>query len=216
VGDPEAASLRGQELGFLANVLVAGCTLQARPLTQTEAFEAAAATCNLGLENWPPQWLPRSRPDPAAARPTTMLPEDFLAGQDLATVFQVGWTVLHRDVSLFAAEQLLGTLATLQCTDREVQFDLVVLRRELTRHCQAGEPWRSGNALDVIAMLDMPAWAALAGLIGELPVMLANVGAPGASQARSVSPSAFEFISENGQIAAVRAFMESLPDVLSR
>lgn len=213
-GDRDAASLRSQELGFLANVLLAGCPVQARSMTQKEAFEAAAATCNLGLENWPPQWLPRSQPDPAAAVPTTMLPEDFLAGQDLVTVFQVGWAVLHRNVSMFAAERLLGTLATLQCTDREVQFDLFVLRRELTRHWQEGEPWRSRNALDVIAMLDMPAWAALAGLIGELPVMLANVGAP--SRARSVSPSAFEFISENGQIAAVRAFMESLPDVLSR
>jgi len=34
------------------------------------------------------------------------------------------------------------------------------------------------------------------------------------SRARAVSASSFEFISENSQIAAVREFMQSLPDTL--
>jgi hypothetical protein len=116
---------------------------------------------------------------------------------------------------MLAAEQLLGALAALRSSDREIQFGLRVLRRELTRHWRAGAPWRARNALDVIAILDMPAWAGLLGLIDELPVMLANVGVPGASRLRSVSTTEFEFISANSQLASVREFMKSLPASLS-
>ncbi len=61
---------RTQELAYLANAIVAGCSLQARPFTAQEASDAAVATCNLGLENWPPHWLP-----PASR---LALPDDFL------------------------------------------------------------------------------------------------------------------------------------------
>jgi hypothetical protein len=213
--DYAASSLRTEELAFLTNVLVAGCSLQARPLTTREACDAAAATCNLGLENWPLQWLARSPSDLAVVEAATTLPEDFLVNHDLATVFQVGWTVLHKRVSMFSAEQLLGTLANLRCSDRETQWGLQVLRKEMTRHWRAGAPWRACNALDAIAILDMPAWAALVGLIGEMPVMLANVSGSGASQPLSVSTSTFEFISENRQIASVHEFLQSLPRLLS-
>jgi hypothetical protein len=213
--DAAAFSLRSQELAFLANVLVAGCSLLARPLTTGEAADAVAATCNLGLENWPVRWLGRSARGRSTADATTSLPEDFLASHDLATVFQVGWTVLHTRVSMLVAEQLLGVLAAISCADRETQFGLHVLRRELTKHRQAGAPWRARSALDVLAILDMPAWAALCALFDELPVMLANVGNSGASRPRSVSTSSFEFISDNSQIASVRLFMESLPRLLS-
>src|SRR5204863_4057398 len=40
----------GEELAYLANTLMAGCSLQARPFTQQEASDAAVALCNLGLE----------------------------------------------------------------------------------------------------------------------------------------------------------------------
>jgi hypothetical protein len=62
----------------------------------------------------------------------------------------------------------------------------------------------------------MPAWAALLGLIDECPVMHAAIDASRGSRALAVSASAFEFISENSQIAAVGQFMRSLPDTLRR
>jgi hypothetical protein len=65
-------------------------------------------------------------------------------------------------------------------------------------------------------MLDMPAWLALLGLIAEFPVMHAGITASGPTPPRSISPSAFEFISENSQIAIVRDFMAALPETLSR
>jgi len=196
--DSDAFALRTNELTFLANVLVAGCSVRDRPFTTREAFDAAVAICNLGLENWPGD-----------------LPDAFLADHDLTSVFQVGWAVLYKDVCVHATEQLLGTLAGFQCSDREIQLGLLKLRRDLTRHLEAGAPWRARDALDVIAILDLPAWAALLGLIAECPVMLAHVSPSGHSRPHSVDPTVFEFISENSHITAVRAFMRALPDALT-
>ena len=70
------------------------------------------------------------------------------------------------------------------------------------------------EALDVIATLDAPTWAALLGLVDEFPVLHAAVGALLNGGVQQVSASAFEFISENSQISSVRQFMESLPDRL--
>ena len=44
---------RNAELAYLANVLMAGCSIQSRPFTAKEASEAAVAVCNLGLAKSP-------------------------------------------------------------------------------------------------------------------------------------------------------------------
>jgi len=205
-----AYSTRTQELAYLANAIVAGCSLQARPFTAQEASDAAVATCNLGLENWPPHWLP---PAARLARPDDF-DFDFLLGHDLVTVFQVGWTVLHEQVCLYAAEHLVRILADIRCDDHEIQAGLDALRTEMTTQWKAGTPWEARDALDVITALDMPAWAALLGLIDECPVIHAGLAASRNPRMRAVSASAFEFVSENRQIASVREFMRTLPDTL--
>ncbi len=201
--DHAAYAKRSEELTYVANTIMAGCALQGRPFTAQEARDAAAAVCNLGLENWPPLWTPAKS-----------LPDDFLVNHDLVTVFQVGWTVLHKDVGMYAAERLIEILAGLFCDDCNVQTELDALRMKLSTCCRDGMPWRARNALDVIAILDMPAWAALLGLIDECPVLHAALPASRNPRTRSVSASAFEFISENKQIASIREFMQSLPDTL--
>jgi hypothetical protein len=225
--DQVACSMRSQELAYLANAIMAGCSIQARAFTAQEASDGAAAVCNLGLENWPLQWLPaKARGGSSAVEAGTALPDDFLVGHDLISVFQVGWTVLHDDVGKYTAESLIGILAGLRSDDHELQAGLDALRLEMTRHWQAGEPWRARDALDVIMILDMPAWATLVGLIDECPVIHAGLGASRGARGtrgtrgtretplRAVSASAYEFISENSQIASVREFMRSLPDTL--
>ncbi len=199
--DPIAFSTRGQELAFLANAIAAGCSIQTRAFTPQEASDAAVATCNLGLENWPN---------------AAMLPEDFLVNHDLVSVFQAGWSVLYEDVCMHAAEQLIGVLRRLRCEDRETRSGLNTLRMEMTKHWRAGAPWRARDALDVMAILDMPAWAAQLGLIDECPVMHAGIGVSPGSRVRQVSATDFAFISENSQIASIHAFMRSLPETLSR
>ena len=59
--DHAAYSMRSQELAYLANTIMAGCSIQARPFTAQEASDAAVAVCNLGLENWPRSLAPASR-----------------------------------------------------------------------------------------------------------------------------------------------------------
>jgi Family of unknown function (DUF6178) len=213
--NPDAYSMRSRELAYLANTIVAGCSIQARAIGAQEASDAVVAACNLGLENWPRQWLAA---DTRRASPVvesgTRLPDDFLVDHDLASVFQVGWTILHHHVCMYTADQLIRILAELRCEDRETRAGLDALRIELARHLQAGEPWRARGALDVVAILDMPAWAALLGLIDECPVIHAGLRASRDPRARAVSADSFEFISENRQIASVREFMRLLPATL--
>ncbi len=213
--DHAAYSTRTEEFAFLANTIVAGCSIQSRPFTMREASDATAAVCNLGLENWPTQWLAgKAGATSSAVDAGTPLPEDFLVNHDLISVFQVGWTVLHSDVGMYTAEQLIQVLTGLRNDDRQIQAGLDALRIELGRHWRDRAPWRAREALDVIVLVDMPAWATLLGLIDECPVIPAAIGASRDSRTRAVSASAFEFISESGQIASVHEFMQSLATIL--
>jgi hypothetical protein len=193
----QSGAAKEEELAFLANVLLAGCSFQGRAFTPQEARDAAFATCNLGLENWPTHW----------------------SDQNVVAIFQVGWTILQRDVCMHAARHLVTVLDELRCTDRDIQFRLSELRFELTKQCGQGRPWRAHGALDVILMLDAPAWASLLALISECPVLHAAIDEPSrtaVAKARSVSPTAFEFISTNSQIAAILEFLRRLPETLTR
>src|SRR5262245_44683690 len=205
--DHAAYSARNEELAYLANTLMAGCSIQGRPFTAQEASDAAIAVCNLGLENWPTSWLPANATAP---------PISFLVDYDLVSVFQVGWTVLHCEVSMYAAEQLIAVLDRMRCDDREIQAGLDALRIRMAKHWQAGAPWRARDELDVIATLDLLAWAVLLALIDECPALHAGAGAAQDSRTPSVSATDFEVISENNQITSVREFMRSLPEILKQ
>jgi hypothetical protein len=204
---------RSRELGFLANTLLAGCSVQSRPFTPQEASDAAAGICNLGLEYWPARWPSVTSP---GAAPDTCPPDSWLIDHDLVTAFEVGWSVLHHDVSLFAAEQLISTLTDVDCVDRDIRRGLVALRRTLVTERDAGTPWRARDAAEILAMLDMTAWISVLGLLDECPVLPAALMAILEGRTTSVSPTEFDFISTAAQIGDVRIFMRKLPDVLSR
>lgn len=188
----DAHATSAEELAFLANALIAGCSIQGRPFTTREASDAAAALCNLGLDHWPERWRDR----------------------DLVTAFQIGWTVLHRDVGMFAAERLIEVIADLKCRDRAIQLRLHGLRRALMQHVRDRAPWRARPALDAILMLDASAWAVLVALLDECPVLHAAIDAAQRSR-RQIDPGEFVFVSENSQIAVVRDFMRRLPSTLT-
>ena len=78
----------------------------------------------------------------------------------------------------------------------------------------AGDRRGMRDALEVIAILDPPAWAALLGLLDQFPTVYAAVGALLAGTSRQIDASAFEFISENAQIQGVRDFIGLLPGIL--
>jgi hypothetical protein len=196
--DETAYFTRSRELAFLANALLAGCSVQSRPFTPQEASDAAASICNLGLEYRPARW-PRAAIDDAS----------------LVTAFEVGWSVLHQDVSLFVARQLISTLKGLHCDDRDIRRELVALRRELVEQCDAGTPWLARSAADVLATLDATSWASVLGLLDECPIVPAALTAILEGRRTTVSPTAFDFISTAAQIADIRRFMSKLPDLLS-
>lgn len=187
---------REQEFAFIANALVAGCSILGRPFERQEASDAVTATCNLGIAHWPVCWAPA----PA---------------HTLTTVFQVGWTVLHRDVSMAASARLLDILDAMRPRDRDVQFEFQAFARELRRQHQAGAPWRARNGLDILAPFDLLACAALGALLDECPVMLANVSPATGRELHSVDPSRFQFIADERHIAAVHAFLVSMPELLA-
>jgi hypothetical protein len=212
--DAAAYSARSRELAFVANALVAACSIEARPFTPQEASDAAVCTCNLGLEHWPGRW-PRPCWPGAEAVSEPAIPVGFLRTNDLVTAFEIGWTVLYEDVSLFVAETLVGVLGDLACSDAETQLGLHVLRRRLAEQYRAGTPWLARDALDVLATLDVAAWAALLGLLGECPVAPAVLGAILEGRKGAVSATNFDFIATRGHLAQVRDFAARLPGILA-
>jgi len=194
--NPAAYEERRAELAYLANVLIAGCSIQSRPFTAKEASDAAAAVCNLGLARSP-------------------LPEDSLVGHDLIGIFQIGWTALYEEVGMYAARTLIDVAGHLECSDKDIQSGLRALRIAMRRQVKAGTPWLAEPSLDVISMLDQPAWAALAALIAECPVIHDALTASLTGRAASIDPHGFTFIACNADIASVRDFMASLADRLA-
>jgi hypothetical protein len=189
---------RTRELAFLANTLLAGCSVQSRPFTPAEASDAAAATCNLGLEDL-----------------SRVVSDSYLIDHDLIAAFERGWSVLHKEVSLFTAEQLIATLANINCVDREMRLELIALRRNLMKELEAGTPWRARDATEILAMLDPTTWISIAGLLDECPVLFEALTAVLDRHTTTVSPTAFDFIATADRIADVRTFMRKLADLLS-
>ena len=82
------------------------------------------------------------------------------------------------------------------------------------RERDAGTPWRGRDALDVLGMLYMTAWASLAGLLGECPVLPHALTAILDRHTGAVSATSFDVISTAAQLGAIRLFMRTLPHVL--
>ena len=178
-----------EEVAFLTNTVLAGGAIHERALAPPQAADLVAATCNLGLENWPAAW-------PA---------------QELTTAFQIGWTLLHQDLCCHAARTLADVLGVVHCADGEIEWSLQMLRQDLRRHLARGEPWRARAGLDALLPLDAAAWAVLRSFIAECPTMHPAMQ----RGARTIDPEACTFVSCNAEIAAARTYLASLDARLS-
>jgi hypothetical protein len=194
--DESAYLSRLHELAFLANAIQSGCSVLSRSFTPQEASEAAAATCNLGLD-----------------LPDSPLPE-LLVHRDLIGLFELGWSALYEHVSMSVARRLEEILEALESVDVEIQADLTALRRALVRATEAGAPWRACGSLDVIAILDLPAWISLTGLLSECPVLPRALTAVLDRRSDRVDANAFDVISTWDDIGRAQAFMRRLPGML--
>ena len=193
--NPAAYRARNQELTFLANALMAGCSVYNRPFTIQEAWDAAVGVCNVGLD--------RQSVDNA-----------YLTEHDLIGEFEIGWRLLHKNVSLLVTDCLVAALAHIRTVDDEVQRDLDRSRRELQREREAGTPWRAAEAIEVISILDTPAWACLCGLLSECPVMPDALAAILDRRKNAVSATTFAVFTTRAQLERVREFCERLRDLL--
>jgi hypothetical protein len=194
--DAVAYGERNFELAYLANVLISGCSIQGHPFTPKEGADGAVAICNLGLERLD---------DPSP---------DYLITHDLIGVFQIGWTVLHEDVCVSTAKSFCEVLHELRVADDDLHSSLNLLRIRLLRAIDDGTPWRAAEALEVLTSLDLPAWAALAGLIAECPVIHGGLVASVDRSVHQVDATAFQFIAGPEQLALVRRFLAALPEIL--
>jgi hypothetical protein len=192
---PAAYLARNQELTLLANALMAGCSIYTRPFAVQEAWDVAVGVCNLSLDR-------------------ESVPEAFLVDHDLITEFETGWRLLHEDVSLFVTDRLIAALEEIRTVDDMVQRDLDRLRRELKRERAAGTPWRAAESLEVMAILDTPAWACLCGLLSECPVVPDALGAILDRRQTAVSAAKFACFTTRAQIDRVRGFGDRLRDFL--
>jgi hypothetical protein len=180
---------RMHEVAFLANALATGCSLLSRPFTEQEAFDAAVATCNLGLDLWP-----SGAPLPGS----------------LVAPFEMGWSMLLRDVSQRVAARLSDVLVGVHSDEAATEEGLDELRRQLLKHRRLGTPWLVHDALDVLAGLDTPAWNSLLGLLSECPVVPASTVAIVKRQTTPIDPNAFTFVSSREELELIGRFLDQL------
>jgi hypothetical protein len=195
--DAAAFALRLRELAYLANVLVAACTVQGRPLTPTEATTAASSLCNLAIGR------------------VALRGDRVLVDHDLLELFGMGWAVVRDRACFRASRRLIDVLGQIRYHEPETQQALVALRQNLRRHLRDRMPWRAAAGLDVIAILDTPAWAALVGLIADCPIVHAAIPAICERRRTAIDPAAFEFFADDAQFAMVERFLERLPTILT-
>jgi Family of unknown function (DUF6178) len=202
--DAEAASRRVDELGYLANVLAAGCALGGRSFRPFEAALAAAATCNLGLER-----LTREEED--AAPLSAAVAADLLLRHGADKAFRIGFWLLHHDV----------VVATCRALERAFQREAAAtvddnLRPRLDRaaaavHSSAASaaPWQARRHLDDIGIiLDAPARQALRSLLAECPVLSGPLS--GSAGARHRLDSEHQLIATADDLRRVRDFLARL------
>jgi len=169
--DPNAFDQRSEELAYLTNVLVSGCSHRQRRLRPIEALRAVIATCSLGL------WLsiqdtkaPRRGHDVVAQALTILerLPADGL--------FRVAWHQLHCDVVDRAAEVAERWLAhAIARSAPEDRANFAKAHGALRKARADAAPWKAVHELDsLIGMIDAKSVDVLCDLVDECPELPAR------------------------------------------
>ncbi|WP_437624458.1 DUF6178 family protein [Sorangium sp. So ce1151] len=198
--DAELYAKRLMELSYLVNVLISGCSHEGRAFRPFEAVEAAICTCNLGFERLLGERAGRKKPslDELAS---------VLTEHDAVKMFMAGWSLLHHEVQLFAADALRRTLATLAASqsDAEVAREVERVAVGLGADLDAGKPWRARGKLGRIKQaLGGEARSVFRALLDELPTLPRGVG----RGARPRGGRRLRFISTAAQIQAIQAWLE--------
>lgn len=157
---PGIHTTRMRELGYLANVLGAGCSVEGRSMRPIEAAPAVVAVCNLGLEHVLVRKQERS----------AMLAVKSVSADKL---FRIGWNILFHDVVLVAAAGAQRAL------DRAIERASSGESRTVERAAAAlrsavanGKPWVALRALRPMReQLGQASWNAVSALLDECPTL---------------------------------------------
>jgi hypothetical protein len=205
--DPGLFAERSEELAYLANVLVAGCSFQQRRLRPIEALRAVMASCSLGL------WLAspvapsgRRGSDPVRQALATLrrLPADGL--------FRMGWHRSHQELTDRAAA--VGVTLMERAAGRADRGDRTELKRAAARLSElraAGAPWRGLPLLDaLIGRLDAPLLEALLGLLDECPSLRGELARRSGRQADRRAQDAPRFACTPAELERARLLLDRL------
>jgi hypothetical protein len=206
--DPERFSQRSEELAYLANVLVAGCSFQQRRLRPIEALHAVMSSCSLGvwltIEEGPP------RRDAAGAMALALA---VLRQRPADGLFRLAWHRVTHHLTTPAAE-IAATLAdrAISNADPDDGRGLAAAAARLRACGAAGAPWQALSTLDALVDHAEPlALDALSGLMDECPSLrgaLCHIGpAPSATRSQQDMP---RFVSTLSELDEARRFLSRL------
>ncbi|HKQ70163.1 MAG TPA: DUF6178 family protein [Polyangiaceae bacterium] len=204
--DPRLFFERSEELAYLANVLLAGCSFRGRRMRSVEAVRAALATCSLALElsasrtAREPRSAP-SRPD-HVARASKVLRERHLDELFRSASCSLQNRVVEPAVET-AARWLLAAARNADAEDAE-RLSEAALR--LQAASQRGAPWKAAGELDHLFECVEPSLAhTLIALIDECPSMSGAL-----AQERD------HFVTTLSDLAAIEAFIDAHHEGRSR
>ena len=196
----QAAEIHAQrmaELAYLANVLVAGCSIEGRSFRSVEAARAVVAACSLGLE-----YLHETKAGSGA-------PIDIVQSQGADKLFMIGWWFLHQGVVTPAArclERLLAHEAG-RVSDRRLGNELGQATAALRSALAVKKPWTARSKLVVLCDFIEPAdWSALLSLIDECPHLSGKLRS--IDEAQTVGE--IRFVATQAQLAHVKSFLDEL------
>jgi hypothetical protein len=198
---PALQERRRDELAYLGNALVAGCTVANRPFRPYEAIIAAAATCNIGLERLTAK--PAKNGDAATA---TRLVADH--GAD--SLFRVGFALLHRDIVLSAAAVVIKRLEdAIDVTPSDAERGRLITVLEFAgKLMAAGKPWHILPHLDAFPELfPDPEDRALRHLLGECPLLAGTL--MGRAPERYRVGKDRRFLLDLDDVAAAKTFLDA-------
>jgi len=196
----EAYDRRLAEITYLANVLMASCSLHGRRFRPVEAAEATMATCQLGAEHLTGLSLGEAGKGDLATL-TRLLVET-----DMVRLFNLGWRILHERVAMPAAHGLADLMRRVKDTiqDTPRRRDLAAKLSSLDKKIKAARPWLFVQEMDdLLGELDNDLLVQLSDLLGEYPVL------PSALQ-RPEEVNRLPVIHTGGQVEMVERFLAEL------
>jgi hypothetical protein len=199
--NPKLHAQRLEELAYLTNVVVAGCSLDGRSFRPFEAVVAVAAVCNLGLER-----LVDSTRNKAKLSEHSVT---VLAREGADKTFRVGWWTLYHEVSLATCATLASAFSrrARQTRDGDRRHRNEAWASFVEGARAQGKPELARQRLSDLDV-DEATRAALDGLLAECPLLVGPLR--GAKSNPYSLDRERQFVGSKADLKRVSAFLDVL------